>query len=122
MWNKYLFITTFSGVTSLFRSAIGPIREQAQGMELIRQLAAEAKQAMEQQGAVFSDEIEQVQEKQIRQMSETMKSSLQRDMEKGNDVESEHLFGKLLMTSGIQHYPLLWSVYTHLQIYRSKRL
>lgn len=122
MWNKYLFITTFSGVTSLFRSAIGPIREQEQGMHQIRQLAAEAKQAMEQQGAVFSEDIEQIQEKQIMQMSETMKSSLQRDMEKGNDVESEHLFGMLLTASEKQHYPLLRSVYTNLQIYRSNRI
>ncbi len=121
MWNKYLFITTFSGVTSLFRSSIGPIRSQEQGMRMIRRLATEAKAAMERQGAIFIENIEQIQEKQILQMNETMKSSLQRDIEKGNDVESEHLFGKLLMTSDIKRYPLLLSVYLNLQIYRSIR-
>jgi hypothetical protein len=103
-------------VTEMQKSASGP---DPQGVELIRQLTAEAKQAMEQQGAVFSDEIEQVQEKQIRQMSETMKSSLQRDMEKGNDVESTHLFQTLLSTEETAQ-PLLRMIHTNLEIYRKQ--
>ncbi|MCK2158671.1 ketopantoate reductase family protein [Exiguobacterium sp. 17-1] len=120
MWNKYLFITTFSGVTSLFRSAIGPIRSREEGMTMIRRLATEAKEAMERQGAVFSDEIEQVQQQQIAQMAETMKSSLQRDMEKGSEVESAHLFGTLLSKDGPTQV-LLPAIYANLEIYRLSR-
>lgn len=120
MWNKYLFITTFSGVTSLFRSAIGPIRSQEEGRMMIRRLATEAKAAMERQGAVFSDGIEQVQQQQIAQMAETMKSSLQRDMEKGNEVESAHLFGTLLSKEEATQV-MLPAVYANLEIYRMSR-
>lgn len=120
MWNKYLFITTFSGVTSLFRSAIGPIRSREEGMTMIRRLATEAKEAMKRQGAVFSDEIEQVQQQQIAQMAETMKSSLQRDMEKGSEVESAHLFGTLLSKDGPTQV-LLPAIYANLEIYRLSR-
>lgn len=120
MWNKYLFITTFSGVTSLFRSAIGPIRSQEEGMMMIRRLATEAKEAMERQGAVFSDGIEQIQQQQIAQMDETMKSSLQRDMEKGNEVESAHLFGTLLSKDEATQV-MLPAIYANIEIYRMSR-
>ncbi|MDX1260131.1 ketopantoate reductase family protein [Exiguobacterium sp. K1] len=120
MWNKYLFITTFSGVTSLFRSAIGPIRSQEQGMRMIRRLATEAKEEMEHQGAVFSDGIEQIQQKQIAQMTDTMKSSLLRDMEKGSEVESAHLFGTLLSKDDTIQV-LLPAIYANLEIYRMSR-
>ena len=120
MWNKYLFITTFSGVTSLFRSAIDPIRSQEQGMRMIRRLATEAKEEMERQGAVFSDGIEQIQQKQIAQMTDTMKSSLLRDMEKGSEVESAHLFGTLLSKDDTIQV-LLPAIYANLEIYRMSR-
>ena len=120
MWNKYLFITTFSGVTSLFRSSIGPIRSQEEGTAMIHRLATEAKAAMERQGAVFSDGIEQIQQQQIAQMADTMKSSLLRDMEKGSEVESAHLFGTLLSKDDTIQV-LLPAIYANLEIYRMSR-
>lgn len=120
MWNKYLFITTFSGVTSLFRSSIGPIRSQEEGMAMIHRLATEAKAAMERQGGVFSEEIEQIQQKQIAQMTDTMKSSLLRDMEKGSEVESAHLFGTLLSKDDANQV-VLPAIYANLEIYRTSR-
>ncbi|OIN67642.1 2-dehydropantoate 2-reductase [Exiguobacterium sp. KRL4] len=121
MWNKYLFITTFSGVTSLFRAPIGPIRAQTDGMEIIRQLTVEAKETMELKGAVFSPGIEKTQEKQIMQMADTMKSSLQRDMEKGQEVEADHLFGHLLAEQDTLSQPLLRMIHANLQIYQNRR-
>ncbi|MDW2885183.1 ketopantoate reductase family protein [Exiguobacterium artemiae] len=120
MWNKYLFITTFSGVTSLFRSSIGLIRSQEEGTAMIHRLATEAKAAMERQGAVFSEEIEQIQQKQIAQMADTMKSSLLRDMEKGSEVESAHLFGTLLSKDDTTQV-VLPAIYANLEIYRTSR-
>ena len=120
MWNKYLFITTFSGVTSLFRSSIGPIRSQEEGTAMIHRLATEAKAAMERQGAVFSDGIEQIQQQQIAQMADTMKSSLLRDMEKGSEVESAHLFGTLLSKDDTTQV-VLPAIYANLEIYRTAR-
>ena len=34
MWHKYLFITVMSGVTTLMRAPIGPIRESEGGRDL----------------------------------------------------------------------------------------
>ncbi|HBF57795.1 MAG TPA: oxidoreductase, partial [Exiguobacterium sp.] len=78
MWQKYLFISTFAGVTTLFRSAIGSIREEAVGRQMIVDVMNEAKQAMEEQGAVFNDDTETVLLKQMHTMEDTMKSSMLR--------------------------------------------
>lgn len=36
MWHKYLFITVMSGVTTLMRAPIGPIRESEGGRDFIK--------------------------------------------------------------------------------------
>ena len=89
-------------------------------MRMIRRLATEAKEEMERQGAAFSDGIEQIQQKQIAQMTDTMKSSLLRDMEKGSEVESAHLFGTLLSKDDTTQV-LLPAIYANLEIYRTSR-
>lgn len=117
MWQKYLFISTFAGVTTLFRSAIGPIREEAVGRQMILDVMGEAKQAMEKQGAVFNDDVEAVLMKQMHAMEDTMKSSMLRDMEKGQPVEVEHFFSALLKPSTTNQMHALKLVEANLRMY-----
>lgn len=117
MWQKYLFISTFAGVTTLFRSAIGPIREEAVGRQMILDVMAEAKQAMEEQGAVFNDDVEAVLLKQMNTMEDTMKASMLRDMEKGQPVEVEHFFSALLKPSTSDQMNALKLVEANLRMY-----
>ena len=51
MWNKYLFIATMSGVTTLFRAPIGPIRSGKYGQEIIFGLLKEIAAVMRAHGA-----------------------------------------------------------------------
>ncbi|KTR26730.1 2-dehydropantoate 2-reductase [Exiguobacterium indicum] len=118
MWQKYLFISTFAGVTTLFRSAIGPIRKDPIGHQMIQDVMKEAKQAMEEQGAVFNDDVEAVLLKQMHAMEDTMKSSMLRDMEKGQPVEVKHFFSTLLKTRSSRHLQLIES---NLWIYQKNR-
>ena len=117
MWQKYLFISTFAGVTTLFRSAIGPIRQEAVGRQMILDVMKEAKQAMEEQGAVFNDDVEGVLLKQMHGMENTMKSSMLRDMEKGQPVEVEHFFSALLKPSTTDQMNALKLVEANLRMY-----
>jgi len=118
MWQKYLFISTFAGVTTLFRSAIGPIRKDPIGHQMIQDVMKEAKRAMEEQGAVFNDDVEAVLLKQMHAMEDTMKSSMLRDMEKGQPVEVKHFFSTLLETRSSRHLQLIES---NLWIYQKNR-
>lgn len=119
LWHKYLFITTLSGVTSLYRSPIGPIRELEQGMKTINLVIHESATIMRALQAPVSKNIEEVLIDKINNMGYQMKSSLQRDMEKILMIEADHLFGYLLTIArrkGIDA-PTLELIYSNLKIY-----
>jgi 2-dehydropantoate 2-reductase len=119
MWHKYLFITTMSGVTTLFRAPIGPICAGEYGQEILLSLLKEIASVMRAHGAPIDEDIEEKHLALMKQMMPEMKSSMQRDMEKGYMVEADHLQGYLLQLA--KEYkiatPLLKAVYHNLKIY-----
>ncbi|MED1409872.1 MULTISPECIES: 2-dehydropantoate 2-reductase [Bacillus] len=120
MWHKYLFITVMSGVTTLMRAPIGPIRESEGGREFIRNVFEESMQIMRAFGAPVKDNIVEEHMKTIDKISYDMKSSMQRDMEKGSFIEGAHLQGYLLELAKQLHIdtPLLEIVYQNLKVYQ----
>lgn len=122
MWHKYLFITTFSGVTSLFQSPIGPIRETAFGLELVEDLLFECEAIMKKEGAPIDEQIVSKHLATLNKIEPTMKSSMQRDMEKQSFIEADHLQGFLLKLSEKHdlHAPILKIIYTNLKLYEKK--
>ena len=121
MWHKYLFITSMSGITSLFRSPIGPIREQEHGWKTIEHLVHEAAAIMEKIGAPLASGAAENTLAKIKEIGHGMKSSLQRDMEKSLLTEGDHLFGYLLENaeqSGLP-VPILSAIYANVKIYES---
>ncbi|ACK88437.1 MULTISPECIES: 2-dehydropantoate 2-reductase [Bacillus cereus group] len=124
MWHKYLFITVMSGVTTLMRAPIGPIRESEGGHDFIRNLFEECVQIMRCIGAPVKDDITEEHMKTIDKISYDMKSSMQRDMEKGSSIEGTHLQGYLLDVAkqfSIEA-PLLGVVYQNLKVYEEMNL
>lgn len=119
MWHKYLFITVMSGVTTLMRAPIGPIRESDGGREFIRNLFEESVQIMKSMGAPVKDNIVQEHMKTIDKISYDMKSSMQRDMEKGSLIEGKYLQGYLLDLAEQFSIdtPLLGAVHQNLKVY-----
>jgi 2-dehydropantoate 2-reductase len=124
MWHKYLFISTLSGVTSLFRSPIGPIREQSFGFNCVKEVLKEASAIMRGLGAPLAEGIEETQVKKIHEMGYEMKSSLQRDMEKQQAIEADHFFGYLLKKAELLNLdaPVLGAIYANLQVYEKNSL
>lgn len=124
LWHKYLFIATMSGITTLMRAPIGPICNHPSGMETIKQLTKEIIDVMNVAGAPISNELETIQMEKIANLAPEMKSSMQRDMEKGLPVEADHLHGYLLEIAKTADLPVpvLESVYANLKIYELKLL
>ncbi|HDR7794630.1 TPA: 2-dehydropantoate 2-reductase [Bacillus luti] len=119
MWHKYLFINVMSGVTTLMRAPIGPIRESDGGRDFIQKIFEESVQIMRAIGAPVKENVAQEHMKTIDKISYNMKSSMQRDMEKGSLIEGEHLQGYLLELAekfSIEA-PLLRTVYQNLKVY-----
>ncbi|WHX41587.1 ketopantoate reductase family protein [Mesobacillus sp. AQ2] len=121
MWQKYLFITSLSGITSLFRSPIGPIRDQTQGAETIKRLLYETVEIMTAIGAPLSEGAKDATWNRLNEIGHGMKSSLQRDMEKSLPTEGDHLFGYLLKKAAELRIdaPTLSAVYANVDIYDS---
>ncbi|NKE06925.1 ketopantoate reductase family protein [Mesobacillus selenatarsenatis] len=122
MWHKYLFITSLSGITSLFRSPIGPIRDQEHGWHTIHKLVHEAAEIMERLDAPLAEGAIEATLGKMNEIGHGMKSSLQRDMEKSLQTEADHLFGYLLENakkSGLEA-PILSAIYANVKVYESQ--
>ncbi|AOV07335.1 ketopantoate reductase family protein [Sporosarcina ureilytica] len=121
IWQKYLFITVMSGCTSLMRAPIGPIRESTGGELFIKQLFEEVKMIIKKHGGPLKEDVVAKQLEMIRLANGDMKSSMQRDMEKGLPIEGEHLQGFLLdLAKNYQlNTPILQTVYQNLVVYET---
>ncbi|MBM7584527.1 2-dehydropantoate 2-reductase [Bacillus pakistanensis] len=122
MWHKYLFISTLSGVTSLFRSPIGPIRDDEFGAATIRSTLKEASSIMRSVHAPLADDIVEINWNKLHSIGHKMKSSLQRDMEKGVAVEGDHFYGYLLRIAKEKEIsaPTIEKIYANLRIYENQ--
>jgi 2-dehydropantoate 2-reductase len=121
MWHKYLFITAMSGITSAMASPIGPVREIASGQRTIAAFLKELEAVMKAIGAPIKETIAEDQLAKIMSLGSGMKSSMQRDMEKGQPIEVDHLQGHLL-NKAIESQvsvPILEAIYTKLKIYEN---
>lgn len=124
MWVKYLFISTLSGITSLFRSPIGPILENNEGLNTIEKVLSEAAAIMRSVDAPLPEGIEETQLNRLMAMNYEMKSSLQRDMEKNLPIEAGHLYGYLLNLASKNNMdvPTLKVIYQNLKVYETMNL
>ncbi|WP_078382267.1 ketopantoate reductase family protein [Sutcliffiella halmapala] len=122
MWHKYLFIATLAGVTTLFRSPIGPIRVDKYGAITVKDTLREVASLMNSVSAPLAENIVELNQDKLQSMEPKMKSSMLRDMEKGLSVEAEHFFGYLLAIAeekGIA-VPTLEKIYGNLRIYEEQ--
>lgn len=119
MWIKYFFIACFSGVTTLFRSSIGFIRGEKDGIEIVTKLINEIAHIMRAHEAPIPSNIEESQLVKINALPMTMKSSMLRDIEKNSQIEVEHIHGYLLKLANEYKIdtPLLKVVYSNLKTY-----
>jgi 2-dehydropantoate 2-reductase len=123
MWSKYLFISMMSGLTTLTRSPVGPIRETAEGRSIIEGLALEILPVMQGLGADLPDDAKGNIINKINAVGYHMKSSMQRDMEKDLQTESAHFFKYLLDAASEQGMKaqILNTIYMNLQVYEKGR-
>lgn len=122
MWHKYMFITAMSGITTLMRAPIGPIRDEKGGQKTISTLLNEITKIMLKMKAPISENIEAIQMEKMNGLGYSMKSSMQRDMEKKMPIEADHLQGYLLKLANEYEIqvPVLEAVYANLKIYENQ--
>lgn len=123
MWDKYLFISVMSGLTTLFDASAGEIRESPGGMAPFEQGFAEVSETILRAGGTLSDGIVERLMGSVAGLSHESTTSMLRDMRQGLPTETEHIHGYLLQLArlhGVQT-PLLKLIYQRLSIYEKKR-
>lgn len=121
VWKKYIFIATMSGMTSLVRGSLGTIWDTPTGEQTYRRLAQEIIQiAQGQEHRLQFKEVYQQVIKRSLQQPISMKSSMSRDIEKGNPIETDHFHGYLLQIKPNEiQAPTLEAIYTALSAYQN---
>lgn len=120
MWEKWVFIATGAGITSLMRATVGDI-VAAGGTGLTEQLIAEA--AAIAGGAGFAPRPQALDSTRamFTAPGSIQTASMLRDIEQGARVESDHVLGDLLDRSSGPDPILLRAAYVHVKAYEARR-
>lgn len=122
MWEKWVFIATGAGITSLMRSTVGDI-EAAGGAPVAAALLAEAVEIAARNGHRPSDKSIEWSRTMFTTPGSSLTASMYRDIERGSRTEGEHILGDLLRRGGdLQHeMSLLRTAYVHVMTYEAHR-
>lgn len=121
MWNKYMFISALSGMTSLMRSSIGSIFASRYGRKLYNQLLQEIYAVAKRQSLPQSLKTPAEILKLTEGLATSSTSSMYRDLIQGLPLETEHLHGSLLRWGQELQLdlPILTTIYTALTLHQS---
>jgi len=92
-WMKFVMLTSFSGVTSLYRQPIGPILEDREGRRLLEEMLRESVAVGLASGIALREDAADTLLGRVEGLPYDMKSSMLVDLERGNRLELDWLSG-----------------------------
>src|ERR1035437_4125607 len=122
LWEKWVFIATLGGITSLMRGVVGDI-ERAGAADLALSLLDECSAIAASQGHEPRPHVLERGRRLFTEPGSTLTASMMKDIERGAPTEGEHIVGDLLERgSGLSvETPLLRVVHAHLRTYEARR-
>ena len=123
MWEKWVLLATFAGMTCLMRGAVGDI-VAAGAAGLTEALLEECRHIAASQGQVIRPEVLQRIRAMLTQANSTIMASMLRDLERGARTEADHVLGDLLDRQSelaVNSPSLLRIAYLHLKTYEARR-
>jgi len=96
IWEKFAFLVGLSGVTSLARSPIGPIRSRPRSRAFLHDVIEEVVQVGRAQGAPLAADYAEERLAFIDRLPASSTSSMLRDLEQGNRIEVDWLSGDVV--------------------------
>lgn len=122
VWQKYVFVASLSGITTLMDSSVGPIFAIPNARAIYEQLLQEIVEIAQNAGMPVGPELFASTMQKMLSVLPEFTSSMHRDMHKKLPVEADHLHGALLalaLTDSQAAYPILEAVYARLKVYES---
>lgn len=96
IWEKFVFLSAFSGITSAVRAPIGPIRANEQARAFLYDAMDEAVQVARAEGVAIPADYAKDRMAFADQLPASMTSSMYHDLERGNRIELAWLSGDVL--------------------------
>ncbi|GGF24896.1 2-dehydropantoate 2-reductase [Halobacillus andaensis] len=116
IWNKYMFITAFSGITTATNLPIGDVRQYPETFIISKKILQEMKTLANAHHIQLTDEqVENAFEK-LNGFDHEMTSSMHQDRRKGLPLEVEHLHGGALRLAEEHELPLPYIQTIHAMI------
>lgn len=120
MWEKWAFIATAGGITSLMRGTVGDI-VAAGGAPLTLELYDEISRIAAANGHPLREPAAERARAMLTAEGSPFTASMMRDVEGGHATEVEHVVGDLLKRKKGGDYPMLTVAYAHLKAYEVRR-
>jgi len=123
MWEKWVFLATLAGSTTLMRGAIGDIVAAPEGRAFIEGLIEENRAVARASGFGPRDKVFAGARATLTQDGSLMTASMLRDIESGARIEADHIVGDLIERARALSVdtPRLVRVFTHLKTYETRR-
>lgn len=125
MWEKWVFLTTLAGATTLMRAAVGDIVAAPGGAAFIAALHAECTAVAAASGFEPRGVVAERARAQLTAEGSTFTASMLRDIENGGRIEADHVVGDLIARGARlapeAAFPLLGQVYAGLKAYEARR-
>ncbi len=96
IWQKFVFLVSFSALTSVTRHSIGPVREDPHARELLGLVMKESVAVAQAKGIDIDDEYVDDRLALIDTLPANMTSSMQQDLKRGNPLELDWLSGAVV--------------------------
>ena len=123
MWEKWVLLATFAGMTCLMRGAVGDI-VAAGATGLTDALLDECRRIAASQNQMIRPDVLQRIRGLLTQANSAAAASMLRDLERGARIEADHVLGDLLQRGSgldITSPSLLRIAYLHLKTYEARR-
>ena len=123
MWEKWVFLATLAGATTLMRAAIGDIVAAPGGLAFIEALHDECQRVAQAHGNGAREKVMAGARKMLTAEGSAMTASMLRDIEGGARIEADHIVGDLIergRAKGVET-PGLARVLTGLKAYENRR-
>ena len=123
MWLKMVHLATVAGMTCLMRANIGEIVRTPEGSEFLKKFLLINAEIAAHAGYRPDEKFLQTYLELFLQKDSMYEASMQRDLEKGGQIESEQILGYMLQQCRAAGLPdaLHLAAYTHVKSYEQRR-
>ena len=122
LWDKWVFLASLAGMTTLCRGHVGKISAAPWGIESTTNFYAESCAIAAANGFPTKESAQKRSLEMLTNVKSTFAASMLRDLTQGNMTEHEHILGQMIqrgVAKGVA-CPLLKLAHTHLVVEQSK--